>query len=349
MMRKTLIIVTGSIWVLTVFADPPSKTEAGASASNSTSASVSQSGAQASHDSAAQVTGPGVSGAAAGSASGSARTPSATKAPATAGSKPKSSSAPSSGAASGELASGTAVNAVLSRPVDAKKNKAGDPVTATASQDVKSNGKVVIRKGSKLLGHVTEAKAAGKGESQSALGIVFDKAVLKNGQEVPLNVAVQAIAAAESASSLGGHDATSDFGGAAGAAGGGAASRGLMGGVGGAGSVAGGVTGGVMRGPTGAAGGIGSTVGSTIGATGAASHGAAGNLNAVGALTSESKGVMGLKGLDLASSAAGSAQGSLITSAGKNVHLDSGTQLLLMATGAAHADSGHEKETKPAK
>src|SRR5438034_11177381 len=33
--------------------------------------------------------------------------------------------------------------------------------------------------------------------SESALGIVFDKAILKNGQEIPLNVAIQALASAQ--------------------------------------------------------------------------------------------------------------------------------------------------------
>jgi len=38
---------------------------------------------------------------------------------------------------------------------------------------------------------LTQASARAKGESESSLGIVFDKAILKNGQEIPLNVAIQ--------------------------------------------------------------------------------------------------------------------------------------------------------------
>src|SRR6266571_515192 len=96
------------------------------------------------------------------------------------------------------LASGTAINATLNGSVDAKKNKPGDTVTARTAEAVKSDGKVVLPKGTKLIGHVTQAKARAKGESESALGIVFDKAVLKNGEEVGLNVAIQAMAAAQS-------------------------------------------------------------------------------------------------------------------------------------------------------
>jgi len=102
---------------------------------------------------------------------------------------------------SASLANGTAVNATLSQPIDAKKNKPGDTVTARTSEATKSEGKVVIPKGSKLVGHVTEAKARTKGESESAVGIVFDKAILKHGREVPLNVTLQAVGAAQSAAS----------------------------------------------------------------------------------------------------------------------------------------------------
>jgi len=86
------------------------------------------------------------------------------------------------GQANGSLATGTAFNAALSSPIDSKKCKPGDPVNAHSTEAVKSEGKTVIPKGSKLVGHVTQASARGKGESESSLGIVFDKAILKNGQ-----------------------------------------------------------------------------------------------------------------------------------------------------------------------
>src|SRR6202035_3103240 len=109
------------------------------------------------------------------------------------------------GRSSAALASGTTMNAALSQPVDAKKNKPGDPVTAKTTEATKSEGRVVIPKGAKLVGHVTECKPRSKEEKESALGIVFDKAILKNGEEVPLNVSIRALAAAQTAagSSLG--------------------------------------------------------------------------------------------------------------------------------------------------
>src|SRR5713226_8675715 len=106
------------------------------------------------------------------------------------------------GQANASLASGTAFNAALSSPIDSRKCKPGDPVNAHTTEAIKSEGKTVVPKGSKLVGHVTQASARAKGESESSLGIVFDKAILKNGQEIPLNnVAIQAIAPAQSSAS----------------------------------------------------------------------------------------------------------------------------------------------------
>src|SRR6266550_9377958 len=83
------------------------------------------------------------------------------------------------GSAGAGVAQGTTIQAVLAKPVDSRKSKVGDEVVAKATQDVKSDGQVVVPKGTRLLGHVTEARAKAKGESDSALGIAFDKAVLK--------------------------------------------------------------------------------------------------------------------------------------------------------------------------
>ena len=114
----------------------------------------------------------------------------------------QSSAQASSGENSLALASGSTLEAALSKSLDARKNKVGDAVVAKVTKDVKSqDGKTVLRKGSKLIGHVTEAKARGKGESESALGIAFDRAVTKDGREMPVNLAIQAVGAAESAAS----------------------------------------------------------------------------------------------------------------------------------------------------
>jgi hypothetical protein len=99
----------------------------------------------------------------------------------------------------------------------------------------------------------------------------------------------------------------------------------------------------------------GGTVNSAANAGGSiagASKGAVGGLNAAGQLTSNSQGVFGLNGLNLSAAASNATQGSVITSAGKNVHLDSGTQMLLVSQaqageqGASKQPSANKPEPK---
>jgi len=226
------------------------------------------------------------------------------------------------------------MNATLSQPVDAKKNKPGDPVTAKTTEATKSEGKVAVPKGSKLIGHVTECKQRSKEEKESALGIVFDKAILKNGDEIPLNVTIRALAATQTAAASSvGSDDFSAGGGATGSAH--AISGGALGGVR---STAGAATGAVTNTAANAGGVASGAVNSTVNAAGA-TRGAVGGLNAAGQLTSNSQGVFGLEGLNLNTAAANSTQGSLITSTSKNVHLDSGTQLLLVSQAQASTQS----------
>jgi len=245
------------------------------------------------------------------------------------------------------LANGSTFNAALNAPIDSKKAKPGDPVTAHTTEPAKSDGKTVLPRGTKLLGHVTQASSRANGESDSSLGVVFDKAILKNGQEIPLNAGIQALASGQSAASTAGPDLDT-FG----SAGGSAAGSGVAGGrgaLGGVGSTVGGAAGAVTNTAAnvgGAAGGtLNSTVNSTANAAGSlngVSSGAVGGLNAAGQLTSDSRGVFGLNGLSLNSAAANGTQGSIITSAGKNVHLDSGTQMLLVS----QAEAGAQGESK---
>jgi len=65
-------------------------------------------------------------------------------------------------------------------------------------------------------------------------------------------------------------------------------------------------------------------------------------LNTAGQLTSNSQGVFGLKGLNLSAAGSNATEGSVITSPGKNVHLDSGTRMLLVS----QAEAGPQGEAK---
>jgi hypothetical protein len=231
--------------------------------------------------------------------------------------------------------SGTATNAVLASSLDAKKAKPGDPVTAKTTEPSTAPDHTTLPKGTKLLGHVTEAKAAGSGEGQSTLGFVFDRAVLKDGREIPINTSVRALAAAASSVDASAGDTMGHMNGA-GEAAGGAATRGGGGLVGGVGGTATGALGGTVGGAGRMAGGAGGALGSTVGGSGrtlAGGAGAVGGLNSQGMLNAGSQGVFGMKDVNIAQSAAGG--GSVVTSAGKNVHLESGTRMLLSVEGSA--------------
>ena len=308
MNRTGMAIVVGTLFCMSAAAQPQTGVQAGAQASSQSSVQAGQTQAQA-------------SGGASASTSASAQ----------------------NGQANGSVASGTAFNAALSSPIDSKKCKPGDTVNGHTTEAVKSEGKTVIPKGAKLVGHVTQASARAKGESESALGIVFDKAILKNGQEIPLSAGIQAIASAQSSASAAGSDVDTMGGMGASAAGSGMSSgRGAVGGVT---SAAGGAVGTVTNTAAnvgGVAGGAVNTAANAGGSVASASKGAVGGLNAAGQFTSNSQGVFGLNGLNLSAATSNATQGSVITSAGKNVHLESGTRMLLVS------QAGSQGETKPA-
>ena len=247
-----------------------------------------------------------------------------------------------SAAANGGLASGTTFNAALNASVDSKKAKVGDEITARTMQTVRADGKTILPKGTKLAGHITRATARAKGDSESALGITFDRAILRNGQEVPLNLAIQALASAQGSASASDNDmdAMVDAGAGAGASGM-SHSRGALGNVASTtGSSLGGVTNTAAKvGDTGKAA-LNSTTNSSAGVTGS-SQVAVGGLNAAGQLMSNSRGVFNLDGVSLSSGLSSDTQGSVVASAGKNVHLDGGTRMLLVTQAAASAPSSN--------
>jgi hypothetical protein len=90
------------------------------------------------------------------------------------------------------LETGSILYAELTKTVDAKKAKVGDPVTAVLVADVLAHGKIVLRHDAKLLGHVTDAQIHSKETPESRLGIVFDKVITRDG-ELPLESKLLAI------------------------------------------------------------------------------------------------------------------------------------------------------------
>lgn len=212
-------------------------------------------------------------------------------------------------ASSLQIAAGTQIPAELSKSLDAHKNKPGDPVNAKIVQDLLSNGKVVIPRDTKIVGHVTVATPKGKGEPGSTLGVAFDKMILKGGRELPFNATIQALAKPQQqVSALANEPANNGYGGSAGV---------------GAGS-----------GP-GAAAGRGGVAGEQVGVQQPTVPDASGNPgignppSGGGAISANTQGVVGLKGLAIGKGN----EGTVITADSGNVHLDGGTQMILRVEG----------------
>jgi len=84
--------------------------------------------------------------------------------------------------------------AEFTQSLNARKLKLGEQIKAQVTQDVLSHGKVVIPAESRLLGHVAEVKESEKEDTESRLGIVFDKVLLKHHREIGLYGVMQALA-----------------------------------------------------------------------------------------------------------------------------------------------------------
>jgi len=299
---KTLLFKTSLSILTAVLLTAISFTQTNAQGQGSASASQDLSVSQSGNDTNAQ------SGTAAqGNAGGAVSTPSQNK---------SAQASTSNQVSSDHSVSTKTIHATLEKPIDARKNKPGDEVVAKTTQTTTSSDGVAIPKGSKIIGHVTEAKAKQKGESQSAVGVVFDHAVLKNGQQIPMNASIQAISANTSASAFDDQSLSSEAVGA-GETPVATAGRGAIGGVG---SVAG-TAANTVRGASGT---VDATTAGMLNGAASVPNGAASST-----ISSTSHGVSGLNGLSLSTAAQNSTEGSVISSASKNVHLDSGTEMIL--------------------
>jgi len=216
--------------------------------------------------------------------------------------------APSSGSEA-SLAGGMVLNATLNSSIDSKKAKPGEQITAHTTEAVKStDGRMILPNGTKIIGHVIQASARANGQGQAMLALQFDKAVLKDKQEIPLNVVIQAIAApAQSAPPV-----FNDSGRAT--AGPGSSGPGLS-----APSNNPSMSGSRGARPEGTP----PTDPYPTGIPNTTSSG--GESNSGGPLPASMRGVYGIDGVRLSANG----EGTVLTSTAKNVHLDGGTRLLL--------------------
>jgi hypothetical protein len=216
--------------------------------------------------------------------------------------------APAAGAPAApvQFAPNTLIPVELSKSVDAKKLKVGDPIDAKTSVDMLANGKIIMPRNSKVDGHVVSVKAHSKASPDSNIGIAFDRLAMKDGQDMPLQASVQAVGAPLNSFASGG--SAPNMGGPGGGPGG---PGGMSGGGGGQRSGGGGSTSSQPSYPS--------------GGMPTMPDGTTPSRTSTGALSASSQGVVGLKDLSLEATP----QASVFSSNSKNVHLDTGTQLLL--------------------
>ena len=89
----------------------------------------------------------------------------------------------------------SSVFAVLINSLESKNATAGQELILRIVSDVIVNGEIVIPRDSKMLGHVTQVINKGKNGAQSGLAIVIDKALKKDGTEIPVQAIIAAVAA----------------------------------------------------------------------------------------------------------------------------------------------------------
>jgi hypothetical protein len=210
------------------------------------------------------------------------------------------------------------VSAELAQKIDSKNAKVGDEVVARTTSAAQLQG-TKLPKGTRLMGKVTDVQAKSREQHDGQLAFAFDRAVLRDGREVPIHASLRSISAPISAAAMA--DSSDDFAATsapvmANAGGSARGGGGLLGG--GAAAIA--QTGGLVGGATSA---VASAPAHVAGAAQGTMRTSTGLVSATGASAAV---VTNLPGLSAAASATNSA---MLQASGKNVELSGGTQLVL--------------------
>lgn len=216
-----------------------------------------------------------------------------------------------------QLDSGTHLSGQLQSTIDARNARVGDQVILKTTQAIKSEGRTIVGKGSRLVGHVTEVAQASKGKGESRIGILFDR--LENGSlQVPIAATISSITGVRANAAANDQDVFAtdvSAGGSARARSSAGSNGGLLGGVGS-------TVGGVVGGTTSAAG---SAVNSTTGAVGNTAAGVGRSLG----------------GIRISQSSSATVEGSSVLSLqGQNLKLEKGTNFNLVLTESVNAGVG---------
>jgi hypothetical protein len=217
-------------------------------------------------------------------------------------------------------------SAELTHSLNSKNAKVGDEVIARTTSTAQLAGGAKLPKGTKLIGKVTEVRPKSGAEHDGHLAFCFQRAVLRDGHELPIHAALDSISAPANVAAMA--SGSDDFGAGAGPiamSGGGRASGGLLGG--GAVSMPGtGLVSGATSAVASAPARVANTTGAVAHTTGAAVHQSAG---VVGQTTGATFGAISyLPGVTASSSASSS---TILDAKGSNVDLSSGTELMMTA------------------
>ena len=228
------------------------------------------------------------------------------------------------------LASGTNLTGELQDTVDVRQAKIGDQVMLKTTQAIKSGGRTVVGKGSRLVGHVTEVVQKSKSNGESRIGILFDR--LEQGSlQTPIAATITSVTSGKASVNASNEDPFGSDTMASGSPGSTSSARssssnsGLLGGVGGAVNSTTSTVGSVVGGTTSA---VGSTVDSTTRTVG-------GTANGVG---------RSLGGIQISQSSSTSVEGSSVLSLqGGNLRLEKGTNFNLVLTQSANAGTSKDQ------
>ena len=102
--------------------------------------------------------------------------------------QPATSTAPDADSITGPI-----IQVEMNSDIDVKKAHAGDIFKTRVWEDVRSGDKVVLPQKTIIIGHVVAAQPRTKENPDSRLTIAFDKAILKNGSELPLHGIVERV------------------------------------------------------------------------------------------------------------------------------------------------------------
>jgi hypothetical protein len=229
----------------------------------------------------------------------------------------------------------SSVSGELQGKLDSKTAKAGDRVVLKTTEKVRTDDGTVIPKGTRLVGQITKVQAYDKAHGDAQLGIAFDHAELKNGEDIAIHSLIRGVSPSATAASLtSGDDEMGASIGGGGRMGGGHAGGGLLSGAGGAASGAGNLAGGTVARTSDTMGALGGQTTAAVDSTGGVAAQTAGhggldlnggvNAAAAGALTAPR--LTGIPGVMLAGNSSASG---ILSASKKNIHFESGTQMQL--------------------